>query len=82
MDTAQDSLNQKLTINKRNRHQYLETAVVSADHAYREITLAEARGRERRLREQRLRQTVIRVGWCVLAVVLCAAAFVLWHRLA
>jgi hypothetical protein len=77
MDTAQDSLTQKLTINKRNRHQYLETSIVSAHHADREITLAESRGRERRLREQRFRQTLMRVGGCSLVVLLGAAAILL-----
>jgi hypothetical protein len=77
MDTAQDSIPQTLTINKRNRHQYLETSIVSAHQADREITLAEARGRERRLREQRFRQTLIRVGGCALVVLLGAAAILL-----
>ena len=70
MDTAHDSLTQKLSITKRNRHQYLETAIVSAASADREITLAESRGRERRLREQQRKHTLIRLGWCLLAVVL------------
>ena len=77
MDTTQDSLNQKLTINKRNRHQYLETAVVSTTDADREITMAESRGRERLVREKRLKQTVIRVGWSLLAGVVAAGLIVL-----
>ena len=77
MDTSDDSLHQKLSITKQNRHQYLETQFVTAGQADREITMAEARGRERRLREQALQKKLIRIGWVLLAGAVCLAVTVL-----
>ena len=77
MDTRDDSIYQKLSITRQNQHQYFETQIVNAAAADREITLAEDRGRKRRLREQALKTTLIRTGWGLLAVAACAAAVVL-----
>ena len=77
METDNDSLTQKLTITKQNRHQYLETSIVSASRAEREITLAEARGRKRLEREKQRKATLVKVGWCLLAVAIAGTAMVL-----
>ena len=77
METDNDSLIQKLTITKKNRHQYLETSIVSASRAEREITLAEARGRKRLEREKQRKATLVKVGWCLLAIAIAATAIVL-----
>lgn len=77
METDNDSLTQKLTITKQNRHQYLETSIVSASRAEREITLAEARGRKRLEREKQRKATLVKVGWCLLAVAIAGTAIVL-----
>lgn len=72
-NTSPDQLNQDHSITKDNRYQYFETAIASASEADREIRQAEERGRERRLREQELKQTIKRVMWGVLGVVVLAA---------
>ncbi len=77
MQTDNDSLTQKLTITKQNRHQYLKTSFVSASRAEREITLAEARGRKRLEREKQRKATLVKVSWCLLAVAIAATAIVL-----
>lgn len=77
MDTSEDSIPQKLTITRQNRHQYFETQMNTAFGADREIRMAAARGRERRLREQAVKKAVIRIGWIVLAGAACTAALVL-----
>ena len=59
---ASDSLNQSLSITKANRHQYFETAIVSASSAEREIRQAELRGRERIVREKERRKSLSRAA--------------------
>lgn len=79
MDSAYDSLSQKLSITSDNRHQYYETAIGGL-RAESEIARAEQRGRERRAREQRRKQTLSRAAWGVLAVVVCGALAALLIR--
>lgn len=58
MSSSPDSIHQKLSFTRENRHQYLETAMVSASDAEREMMQAEARGRERKIREALLKRKV------------------------
>ena len=75
-----DSVNQKLSITRDNRHQYLETAMVSASESEREMMQAEARGRERRLHEMVLRRKLRNLGAGLLVVlaVVVVAGTVMW----
>ena len=56
MNASIDSANEKLFMTRDNRHQYLETAMVSASESEREMMEAETRGRERRVREAAMRR--------------------------
>lgn len=62
MTSPEDSTHQKLSFTRDNRHQYLETAMVSASESEREIMQAEARGRERRVREVVLKRRIQTIG--------------------
>lgn len=62
MTSPEDSINQKLSFTRDNRHQYLETAMVSASESEREMLEAEARGRERRVREVMLKRRIQTLG--------------------
>ncbi len=73
MKSPQDSTHQKLSFTRDNRHQYLETAMLSASDSEREMMEAEARGRQRRVREVVLKRRIQTVGK-TLAVVLVIGA--------
>lgn len=62
MTSPENSINQKLSFTRDNRHQYLETAMVSASESEREMLEAEARGRERRVREVMLKRRIQTLG--------------------
>lgn len=62
MTSPQDSNHQKWSFTRDNRHQYLETAMVSASESEREMMEAEARGRERRVREAVLKRRIQTIG--------------------
>lgn len=80
MNVPSDSVNQKLSMTRDNRHQYLETAMVSASESEREMRDAENRGRERRLREAAMRRRLQTLGLGLLVVVAAALVIgaVLW----
>lgn len=69
MTSPQDSNHQKLSFTRDNRHQYLETAMVSASESEREMMEAEARGRERRVREAVLKRRIQTIGNSLVVVV-------------
>ena len=78
MTSPQDSTHQKLSFTRDNRHQYLETAMVSASESEREMLEAEARGRQRRVREVVLKrriQTISNTLGVVLVIGVAAGAF-------
>ena len=72
MNVPPDTTHQKLSMTSDNRHQYLETAMVSGSEAEREMMEAEARGRERRVREAAFKRTLRKVGIGVVAVIAIA----------
>lgn len=74
MTSPQDSTHQKLSFTRDNRHQYLETAMVSASDSEREMMEAEARGRERRVREVVLKRRIQTIGNSLVVVLLLGAA--------
>jgi hypothetical protein len=80
MTSPQDSVNQKLSFTRDNRHQYLETAMVSASDAEREIMQAEARGRERRVREVALKRQIQNIATIAAVVVVLSvvAGLIFW----
>ena len=61
-------------MNRDNRHQYFETAMLSISEAEQEMLEAEARGRERRLREIALKRRLQNLGSGLLVVLVIAAA--------
>lgn len=74
MTSPQDSTHQKLSFTSANRHQYLETAMVSASESEREMMEAEARGRERRVREVVLKRRIQTIGNSLVVVLVIGAA--------
>lgn len=74
MTSPQDSTHQNLSFTQDNRHQYLETAMVSASESEREIMQAEARGRARRAREVVLKRRIQTIGNSLLVLLLIGAA--------
>lgn len=68
MPSSQDSINQKLSFTRDNRHQYLETAMVSASESEREMMEAEARGREHRIRAVAMKKNIRRTGWALMVL--------------
>lgn len=78
MSSASDRLDDDVSINKNNRHQYYETAVAT-NESDREIRAAEIRGAERQMREEALRRSIRRVAWrLVVLLVIGAASLALW----
>jgi hypothetical protein len=69
-----------LSITRDNRHQYLETAIVSASEADLEIRQAEARGVARRAREKELKQTLKRTAFGALALMAAGAGLLIFLR--
>lgn len=69
-----DSTLQKLSVTRDNRHQYFETALVSASDSEREMMQAEARGRRRRVREAALKRRLQNLGAGLLVVLVVAGA--------
>jgi predicted PurR-regulated permease PerM len=61
-------------LNRDNRHQYFETAMLSVSEAEQQMLEAEARGRERRLREIVLKRRLQTLGSVLLVVAVIAAA--------
>lgn len=82
MTSPQDSINQKLSFTRDNRHQYLETAMVSASESEREMIEAEARGRERRVREVVLKRRIQTLGTSLMVVIALGvvAGMAFWAR--
>ena len=78
-DSTHDALS-KLSITKDNRHQYYETAIVSASSADRQIRRAEERGRERIVREKLRMRQLKQAAFGLLAVLVCAALAALLLR--
>lgn len=78
MPAPLDSISQQLSLTRDNRHQYLETAMLNASDAEREIMEAEARGRERRNREMILKRRIktLAVGALIVVIVSVVAATV------
>ena len=70
-DATHAALN-KLSITKDNRHQYYETAIVSASSADSQIRRAEERGRQRVVREQHRIRQLKQASLVLLALVVCA----------
>ncbi|MDO9403098.1 MAG: hypothetical protein Q7T87_03605 [Polaromonas sp.] len=78
MNTAPAALEENLSINGKNRHQYFETAIATASDSDRLIRQAEARGYQRQMREEELKQKLrMAAGVFAVAVVLVGAA-ALW----
>lgn len=82
MTPPQDSINQKLSFTRDNRHQYLETAMVSASESEREMMEAEARGRVRRVREVVLKRRIQTLGTSLMVVIAfgIVAGMAFWIR--
>lgn len=80
MPSSSDSADQKLSMTRENRHQYVETAMVSASESEREMMRAEARGRERRLQEIVWKRKLQNwgMGLLTLLVILVVASAVMW----
>ena len=78
MTKSSSSSDEDTSINKKNRHQFYETAIASASDADREIRMAESRGRERVLREVELRRSIKRVVWRVVAVLVICVGVLIW----
>jgi hypothetical protein len=80
MTSPQDSTHQKLSFTRDNRHQYLETAMVSASEAEREMMEAEARGRERRVQDMVRKRRLQNIGSSLVVVVILGgiAGLVYW----
>lgn len=80
MTTPSDSATQKLSMTWENRHQYFETALVSAYDSEHEMMRAEARGRRRRVREAALKRRLqnLGVGLLVMLVVAGAVGVAVW----
>ena len=78
-DSTHDALN-SLSITKDNRHQYYETAVISASSADSQIRLAEERGRKRVIREERRMRQLKHTAVGLLAVLVCAVLAVVLLR--
>ncbi len=74
MTAPSDSALQKLSMTGDNRHQYFETALVSAADSEREMMQAEARGRRRRVREAALKRRLQNLGAGLLVVLVVAGA--------
>ncbi len=80
MTSPQDSTHQKLSFTRDNRHQYLETAMVSTSEAEREMMEAEARGRERRVQDMVRKRRLQNIGSSLVVVVILGgiAGLVYW----
>lgn len=80
MTSPQDSTHQKLSFTRDNRHQYLETAMVSTSEAEREMLEAEARGRERRVQDMVRKRRLQNIGSSLVVVVILGgiAGLVYW----
>jgi len=79
MNVPPDTTHQKLSMTSDNRHQYLETAMVSVSESERQMMEAEARGRERRIREAAFKRTLQNLGMGLIAVLAIAAvAAAIW----
>lgn len=79
MAKSSSSPDEDTSINKKNRHQFYETAIASsASDADREIRRAETRGRERALREVELRRSIKRVVWRVVASLVVGLGVLVW----
>ena len=73
MTSPEDSIHQNLSFTRDNRHQYLETAMVSASDSEREMMEAEARGRKRRMREVVFKRRILAVGSSLAVVIVIGA---------
>ena len=80
MTSPQDSAHQNLSFTRDNRHQYLETAMVSTSEAEREMREAEARGRARRTQDMVRKRRLQNIGGSLMVVLVlgCIASFVYW----
>lgn len=75
-ETTQDLPDDSLSITKKNRHQYYETAIVQASEADRQIRHAEARGKQRQARELALKKKLTQIALVLLGVVVVSAALI------